>query len=150
MALSGRRDSYPQIHRSSPGRLATREAANQSYGLNACYCPCPGLVTGGRLFRKSVCCRSASRCRSNSRVFSSGLGPGVPQPDKKRRPADARSTSIGSFFIKRDLTIIRSTDPAIVPDPFQDRAVISIAPAPYSRRFSGVARRESRSRIFNR
>jgi len=78
------------------------------------YCPWPGLVTGGRLFRNSACCRSASRWRSNSRVCSSGLGLELAQPDRKTTTADARNRKPISFFIT-NFIIVRLTDPAIGP-----------------------------------
>src|SRR5438034_164827 len=65
----------------------------------ACYWPWPGLTTGGRLFRNSACCRAASRCCSSSRVCCSGLGPGVPQADKKTTTAHARNRNVTILFI---------------------------------------------------
>src|SRR6266404_4510190 len=86
------------------GRLEV-VSAGRDYGRNRApdsrsdHSPRPGLVTGGRLFRNSACCRAACRCRSSSFARSSGLGPVDAQPNRRTIP-DPKSTNVASFFIQ--------------------------------------------------
>src|SRR5947207_9745106 len=65
------------------------------------YPPCPGLLTGGRLFRNSCCWRSASFCWSASRACCSGLGPEPAQPSNAITRVKIRNDLVSSFFIRR-------------------------------------------------
>ena len=65
------------------------------------YQPCPGLATGGKLFRNSFCWRSASFCWSASRACCSGLGPGPAQPSNAIRSVEIKIDLTSSFFIGR-------------------------------------------------
>src|SRR6188472_4072330 len=64
------------------------------------YQPCPGLPTGGRLFRNSFCWRSASFCWSASRACCSGLGAGPAQPSNAINSVEIRIDLKSSFFIR--------------------------------------------------
>src|SRR4029077_9986648 len=64
------------------------------------YQPCPGLLTGGKLFRNSFCWRSASFCCSASRVDCSGLGPELAQPSNSISNVEIKIDLVSSFFIR--------------------------------------------------
>jgi hypothetical protein len=65
------------------------------------YQPCPGLATGGKLFRNSACCLSASFCSFASRACCSGLGLGPAQPRNAISNVEIKIDLVGSFFIWR-------------------------------------------------
>lgn len=65
------------------------------------YQPCPGLATGGKLFRNSFCWRSASFCWSASRACCSGLGPEPAQPKNVIATVESKINLVNSFFISR-------------------------------------------------
>ena len=64
------------------------------------YQPCPGLLTGGKVFRNSFCWRSASLCSSASRACCSGLGPEPAQPSNAISNVEIKSDAVNSFFIR--------------------------------------------------
>jgi hypothetical protein len=77
------------------------------------YQPCPGLLTGGKLFRNSFCWRSASFCWSASRACCSGLGPEPAQPSNWITNVEIKTDLVSSFFIREvNRTIISAINAA--------------------------------------
>ena len=101
------------ISDSLPGRPHCGVSTTKSECLTPrfAYQPCPGLLTGGKVFRNSFCWRSASLCSSDSRACCSGLGP-LEQPRNPIRSIESKIDLISSFFIGKKRTIIRGINAA--------------------------------------
>jgi hypothetical protein len=105
------------------------------------YQPCPGLLTGGKLFRNSFCWRSASFCWSASRACCSGLGPEPAQPSNWIANVEIKTDLVSSFFIREvNRTIISAINAATTGQMFREAAkpdhstfVTSYSPTAWSR-----------------
>src|SRR6185436_8921736 len=77
-----------------------RHSAFVIKGASPFHHPCPGLLTGGKLFRNSFCWRSASLCWSASRTCCAGLGPELAQPSNAITSVEIKIDLVSGFSLR--------------------------------------------------